>query len=137
MGNSKVSIKNQAATVDGNGDFTECACATISVNETAKIIGCAVSTLYQAIKEDKFPAIKIGGTIRVPLPALEQMLATGKMNPTVKETHVCVDENMAQRVAEIIAMKMLLMEQQRIAEQVKTMSGGVYLYGSLGDATAK
>jgi excisionase family DNA binding protein len=133
MGNSKVSIKNQ----DTTGDLTECACATISVADAAKIIGCAESTLYKAIKLGQFPALKIGTTTRVPQPALERMLATGKMNPIVTETHVYVDENSAQRVAEMVAMKMLLMEQQRLAEQVKTMSGGVYQYGILADASAK
>lgn len=115
----------------------ECACATLNVAEAAKIIGCAESTLYQAIKEGKFPALKIGTTLRIPQPALERMLTTGDMHPKVAEPHACADETMAQRVAEIVVVKMLSLELQRLAEQVKGISPGTYLYGIMGDATAK
>jgi|GEM_PF-4003092 len=115
----------------------ECVCATLSVAEAAKIIGCAESTLYQAIKEGKFPSLKIGTTIRIPQPVLERMLATGDMNPKDIEQHTCVDENMAQRVAEIVVMKMLSLEQQGLTEQIRAISPGTYPYSTISDAEAK
>lgn len=109
----------------GNSDgVPNIACATISVAEAAKITGFAESTIYQAIKEQRFPSLKIGNAIRVPVLALKRMLETGDMNIKGTEPQICVDEKSAQRVAEIVVMKLLSLEQQRLADQVRAIGTG-------------
>jgi hypothetical protein len=44
---------------------------------------------------------------------------------------------MAQRVAEIVVMKLLSLEQQRLTDQVKAISPGTFLYGTVSDATTR
>jgi excisionase family DNA binding protein len=38
---------------------------TISVARAAKIIGVGTRTAYDLVKRDEWPAIKVGGTIRI------------------------------------------------------------------------
>ena len=65
------------------------------------------------------------------------MLATGDMNPKVTEQHVFIDENTAQRVAEIVVVKMLSLEQQRLTEQIKAITPGTYQHPTVGGVKAK
>jgi excisionase family DNA binding protein len=47
-----------------------------SVAETARMLGASEMTLYRAIKDGDFPALKIRGRIVVPARALEVMTET-------------------------------------------------------------
>jgi excisionase family DNA binding protein len=52
---------------------------TCSVPEAGRILGIGRDTAYQAAREGKLPVIRIGRLVRVPLAALERMVAdTGK-----------------------------------------------------------
>ncbi len=126
MKNNTVYIqKTGVIALDGTEAGFDCSCAAISVSEVAKILGCARSSVYKAIIEGRFPALKIGSTIRIPRLALDRMLETGDMNPQVTEMRVYVDETGAQRVAEIVVKKLLCLEQQRLADQLRTINGDV------------
>lgn len=94
-------------------------CATISVAEAAKIMGCAESTIYQAVKLGTFPALTIGKTVRIPKSALKRMLDTGKMNSEVTESHTSLDESSAQKVADIVVAEMLSWLQHLLTEKTK------------------
>jgi excisionase family DNA binding protein len=48
---------------------------TISVDETAIVLGVARTTAYEAIRQGHIPVIKVGGRLRVPVAALRRMLA--------------------------------------------------------------
>ncbi|GAC1402054.1 MAG: hypothetical protein NVSMB64_01180 [Candidatus Velthaea sp.] len=54
-------------------EIDECR-ATISVNETARILGLGRNGTYEAIKRGEIPSIRIGKRILVSRKALENML---------------------------------------------------------------
>ncbi len=45
-----------------------------SVNEVAVLLGLSTPTLYRAIHEGQFPAVRIRGRLIIPLQAVEEML---------------------------------------------------------------
>lgn len=45
-----------------------------SVNEVALLLGLSTPTLYRAIHEGQFPAVRIRGRLIIPLQAVEEML---------------------------------------------------------------
>lgn len=47
----------------------------LSVDETAKFLGIARSTAFDAIKRGELPVIRIGRRFLVPVPALARMLS--------------------------------------------------------------
>jgi excisionase family DNA binding protein len=47
---------------------------TLTVTETAKVLGIGRNQCYEAIRRGELPTIKIGKRILVPLVALEQKL---------------------------------------------------------------
>ncbi|MHB9038942.1 MAG: helix-turn-helix domain-containing protein [Armatimonadota bacterium] len=48
---------------------------TLSVPQAAKILGVGIASAYAGIKRGEIPAIRIGGRLLVPKPALEKMLS--------------------------------------------------------------
>jgi excisionase family DNA binding protein len=52
----------------------EVECKTLTIEETAKILGIGRNNAYEAAKRGEIPTIKIGGRILVPRAALERML---------------------------------------------------------------
>ena len=48
---------------------------TITVEETAKILGIGRSAAYEGVRTGQIPAIRVGGRWLVPLAALDRMLA--------------------------------------------------------------
>jgi len=57
---------------------------TLSVEETAKILGIGRNLCYDRVKTGEIPAIKIGKRLLIPRSALEKLLAEPK--PLVKPT---------------------------------------------------
>jgi excisionase family DNA binding protein len=47
---------------------------TISVRETAKILGIGVEAAYQGVRNGDIPCIRIGRFYKVPIPALKRLL---------------------------------------------------------------
>ena len=56
-----------------------------TVREAARIMRCNPSTLYRAIREDAFPAVRLRTRYVVPAAAVEQ-LATEAADPAVAST---------------------------------------------------
>ena len=54
---------------------------TISVDETAIILGIARSSAYQAVKAGEIPVVHLGRRVRVPTAALRRMLALDDPQP--------------------------------------------------------
>lgn len=53
-----------------------------SVAQTAKIFGMSSMTLYRAIAEDQFPAVRIRGRLFVPVRAIDEMEAAATSGHT-------------------------------------------------------
>ncbi len=51
---------------------------TLTIPETAKILGIGLNQTYEAAKRGEIPTIKIGKRILVPLAALRRMLEGAK-----------------------------------------------------------
>jgi excisionase family DNA binding protein len=79
--------------------------AFYTVREAAKILRCNPNTLYRAIHEDAFPAIRIRNRFVVPAAAVEQLAQQAL------ESGSCVD------VARIAA-------ERRTAREVERLTGG-------------
>jgi excisionase family DNA binding protein len=79
--------------------------AFYTVREAARILRCNVNTLYRAIHDDAFPAIRIRNRFVVPAAAVDQLAQRAV------ETGSCVD--VAQMAAE-----------RRMAREVERLSGG-------------
>lgn len=67
-----------------------------TVREAAKILRCNSTTLYRAIREDAFPAVRIRTRYVVPAAVIERMAREAE------ETGVCIDvaKNTAERRTE-------------------------------------
>jgi excisionase family DNA binding protein len=67
-----------------------------TVNEAAKILRCNGSTLYRAIREDAFPAVRIRTRYVVPATVIERLARDAE------ESGVCIDvaKNTAERRTE-------------------------------------
>jgi excisionase family DNA binding protein len=52
---------------------------TVSVDETAVLLGLSRGHTYDAVKDGQIPSIRIGRTIRVPTAALRAMLQIGEV----------------------------------------------------------
>lgn len=76
-----------------------------TVREAARIMRCNASTLYRAIKDDAFPAVRIRTRYVVPAAAVEQLAARAA------ESGGCVD------VAQVAA-------ERRTAREVERLTGG-------------
>jgi excisionase family DNA binding protein len=63
-----------------------------TVREAAQVLRCGPSTLYRAIREDAFPAIRIRGRYVVPATAIDSLAQEAE------QAGVCVD--VAQMTAE-------------------------------------
>ena len=79
--------------------------AFYTVHEAAKILRCNPNTLYRAIHDDAFPAVRIRGRFVVPAAAVDR-LATEAI-----ESGGCVD------VAKLAA-------ERRTAREITRLSGG-------------
>jgi len=79
--------------------------AFYTVREAARVLRVDPATLYRAIREDAFPAVRIRGRCIVPAAAIEQLAAEAA------ESGGCVD------VARMAAEK-------RIARDVARLAGG-------------
>ena len=79
--------------------------AFYTVREAAKILRCNHNTLYRAIREDAFPAVKIRTRFVVPAAAVEQLVREAL------ESGGCVD------VARIAA-------ERRTAREIERVTGG-------------
>lgn len=51
--------------------------ATLTVNETAELLGISYSSLVRAINRGDIPAIRIGHRTQIPRHFIEQLLAEG------------------------------------------------------------
>jgi excisionase family DNA binding protein len=78
-----------------------------TVAEAAKVLRCNSSTLYRAIREDAFPAVKIRTRYVVPAAAIERMVQEAE------ESGACVD------VAKLAA-------ERRTEREVARVTGGRY-----------
>jgi excisionase family DNA binding protein len=47
---------------------------TLTIEETAQVLGLSKSATYQAAKDGEIPTITFGHLIRVPIPALQKLL---------------------------------------------------------------
>ena len=56
-------------------------CLTVSVDEAARLLGCARNTAYEAVARGDLPSIRLGRKIRVPRVALERMLDPAAAKP--------------------------------------------------------
>lgn len=79
--------------------------AFYTVHEAAKILRCNANTLYRAIRDDAFPAIRIRNRFVVPAAAVDQLAAQAL------ESGACVD------VAKLAA-------ERRTAREIARLSGG-------------
>lgn len=77
-----------------------------TVREAARIMRCNPSTLYRAIREDAFPAVRIRARYVVPATAVDKLAAEAS------ESGECVD--VAQMAAD-----------RRTAREVARLTGGV------------
>lgn len=102
-------------------------CATISVTEAANVLGCARSTVTEAIKRKQIPALRLGSSIRIPIAALKRTLETGDANPVVTEFIVRMDQRMAETVADMVTKRLLELENERLVEQIRELGGLVRL----------
>ncbi len=75
-----------------------------TVAETARLLRVDAATIYRAIREDGFPAIRVRTRYVIPAAAVEQLAARAA------ETGSCVD------VAAIAAARRLAREATRLAE---------------------
>jgi excisionase family DNA binding protein len=75
-----------------------------TVAETARLLRVDTATIYRAIREDAFPAIRVRSRYVVPAAAVEQLAAQAA------ETGGCVD------VAAIAAARRLARDVARLAE---------------------
>lgn len=75
-----------------------------TVREAAKVLRCDASTLYRAIREDTFPAVRIRSRYIVPAKVVDQMIRDAV------ESGACVD------VAKIAA-------QRRTEQELKQVTG--------------
>jgi len=48
--------------------------ATLTVDETAAVLGVGRATVYQSIRDGAIPSLRLGRVIRVPVPALLALL---------------------------------------------------------------
>lgn len=55
--------------------------ATMSVAETARVLGCAPRTVSEAVKRGDLPVIKLGLRVRIVRAGLEKMLADAAKVP--------------------------------------------------------
>ena len=61
--------------------------ATLSVVETASIMGVSKNVAYEAVRRGEIPSIRLGGRILVPRAALERLLETGsRANAAARES---------------------------------------------------
>lgn len=79
--------------------------AFYTVREAAKILRCNANTLYRAIHDDAFPAIRIRNRFVVPAAAVEQLA------DQALESGTCVD------VAQLAA-------ERRTAREIERLGGG-------------
>jgi excisionase family DNA binding protein len=68
----------------------------LSVPEAARMLGMSSMTLYRAIAEGKFPAVRIRGRLIVPMAALEAMIEVAITERTVVDATGWVGEGVAQ-----------------------------------------
>jgi excisionase family DNA binding protein len=76
-----------------------------TVREAATVLRCDASTLYRAIREDTFPAVRIRTRYIVPAKVVDQMIREAVMTGT------CVD------VAKIAAQRRIERELMRLTGQ--------------------
>ena len=100
-------------------------CATISITEAAEILGCARSTIAEAIKRKQIPVLRLGTSIRIPIPALKRVLETGDANPMVTEYNIRLDQRMAETVADMVTRRLLELENKRLVGQIEELGGSV------------
>ncbi len=55
--------------------------ATLSVEETAKVLGIGRNSAYEGVRTGEIPSIRIGKRILVPRLALEQILKSAGTQP--------------------------------------------------------
>lgn len=125
----EITTENAQGSATGQTDYTTDpnGCATISVKEVAKLMGCCETSIYDAIRQDRFPHLKLGKKVVIPRLALQRMLESGELHPQVTEQRIVVDERIAVRVAELVTKQLLELEQQRITDQVRQIGGRVVL----------
>lgn len=75
-----------------------------TVQETAAVLRCGASTLYRAIRENTFPAVRVGARYVIPAVAIERLVQEAA------ESGECID--IAKRSAE-----------QRTAREVARVTG--------------
>ena len=68
---------------DGSGDSATTAPHFYSVPEAARMIGMAPVTLYRAIREGEFPAMRIRGRLIIPARAIDAMIDAAITENTV------------------------------------------------------
>ena len=66
-----------------------------SVAEVAEILGLSSMTVYRAIADGEFPAVKIRGRLIIPAKAVEQMIETATADGTVVDAANWVPDNSA------------------------------------------
>ena len=79
--------------------------AFYTVAETARLLRVDTATIYRALRDDAFPAIRLRTRYLIPVAALEQLIAQ------VSESGGCVD------VAEMAAQRRLDREVARLSER--------------------
>jgi excisionase family DNA binding protein len=52
------------------------------VSELAEVIGCSKSKAYELVASGAIRAVRIGGMLRVPVAALEELARTSEEHPT-------------------------------------------------------
>src|SRR5712691_3234368 len=52
--------------------------ATLSVTQAAEVIGVGRSSVYEAVRAEEIPSIRIGNRIKIPTGRLFEYLATGR-----------------------------------------------------------
>ncbi len=57
---------------------------TLTVAETAEVLGIGVSTAREAIREGRIPVLQFGRRLVVPQEALESLLRSGNWNEPTK-----------------------------------------------------
>jgi len=58
---------------------------TVNVEEAGQILGIGRNSAYEAVRRGEIPVIKIGKLLRVPVVALERMLAEARPIPSQDE----------------------------------------------------
>jgi len=51
---------------------------TYTVEEAAKVLGIGRTVAYRLAREGKLPTLRLGGAVRIPIAALDELLASAK-----------------------------------------------------------